>query len=97
MYTVSQTLTLSDGRTLGYTECGTISSSPPIFYAHGWPSSRFEVSLWLDALYKTNAYIISTDRPGMGLSTFQPNRQILDWPHDIIELADHLSIPGLRY
>jgi pimeloyl-ACP methyl ester carboxylesterase len=96
MCTISQTLTLSNGRTLGYTECGTISSSPPILYAHGWPSSRLEASLWLDALHKTNAYIISTDRPGMGLSTFQPNRQILDWPHHIIELADHLAIPRFK-
>jgi pimeloyl-ACP methyl ester carboxylesterase len=96
MSTVSQTFTLSDGRTLGYTEYGTLSSSPPIFYAHGWPSSRLEASLWLDALHKTNAYIISTDRPGMGLSTFQPNRQILDWPQDIIELADHLAIPRFK-
>jgi pimeloyl-ACP methyl ester carboxylesterase len=32
----------------------------------------------------------------MGLSTFQPNRQILDWPRDIVELADHLAIPRFK-
>jgi pimeloyl-ACP methyl ester carboxylesterase len=32
----------------------------------------------------------------MGLSTFQPNRQILDWPQDIVELADHLAIPRFK-
>jgi hypothetical protein len=26
------------------------------------------------------------------MSTFQPNRRILDWPSDILELADHLKI-----
>jgi pimeloyl-ACP methyl ester carboxylesterase len=93
---MSQAITLSDGRTLGYAECGTRSSSPPIFYCHGWPSSRLEMSLWLDAVLKTNAYIISPDRPGMGISSFQPNRQILDWPQDVIELADHLQIPRFK-
>lgn len=28
----------------------------------------------------------------MGLSTLQPNRRILDWPSDVLALADHLSL-----
>jgi pimeloyl-ACP methyl ester carboxylesterase len=28
----------------------------------------------------------------LGLSTFQPSRRILDWPSDVLALADHLSI-----
>ena len=36
------------------------------------------------------------DRPGMGLSTFQPNRKILDWPDDVIKLADHLELNSFR-
>lgn len=28
----------------------------------------------------------------MGLSTFQPNRKILDWPTDVLALVDHLHI-----
>jgi pimeloyl-ACP methyl ester carboxylesterase len=36
--------------------------------------------------------LITVDRPGMGLSDFQPDRRLLDWPQDILALADHLKI-----
>jgi pimeloyl-ACP methyl ester carboxylesterase len=35
---------------------------------------------------------ISLDRPGMGLSDFQPARRFGDWPADVIALADRLDI-----
>jgi pimeloyl-ACP methyl ester carboxylesterase len=37
-------------------------------------------------------HLITTDRPGSGLSTYQPGRHILDWPSDLVQLADHLGI-----
>jgi len=36
--------------------------------------------------------IIAMDRPGFGLSEFQKNRTLLDWPEDVVELADQLGI-----
>ncbi|KAJ8110614.1 hypothetical protein OPT61_g6589 [Boeremia exigua] len=36
--------------------------------------------------------LVAPDRPGIGLSSYQPNRCILDWPADILALADHLKI-----
>jgi pimeloyl-ACP methyl ester carboxylesterase len=36
--------------------------------------------------------IIAPDRPGFGLSDFQENRTLLDWPDDVLVLADHLGI-----
>jgi pimeloyl-ACP methyl ester carboxylesterase len=36
--------------------------------------------------------LITVDRPGYGLSTFQPGRRLLDWPGDIAQLADHLGL-----
>ncbi len=36
--------------------------------------------------------LICPDRPGYGLSTFQPRRRLIDWPRDVFELADHLGI-----
>lgn len=36
--------------------------------------------------------LIAPDRPGVGLSTFKPNRRILDWPVDVLALANHLKI-----
>ena len=36
------------------------------------------------------------DRPGIGLSTFQPNRKLLNWPADIAQLARHLKLSHYR-
>ena len=41
---------------------------------------------------KKQVKLIVPDRPGFGLSTFQENRQLLDWPDDVVELANALSI-----
>jgi pimeloyl-ACP methyl ester carboxylesterase len=36
--------------------------------------------------------VICTDRPGHGLSDFQPDRKLIDWPNDIRQLTEYLSI-----
>ncbi|KAL3480919.1 hypothetical protein BJX99DRAFT_244081 [Aspergillus californicus] len=64
---VNQTLSLRDGRILGYAESG-IPAGFPLLYFHGFPGSRY------------------------GLSTFQPNRRIMDWPADMQSLVDHLGL-----
>jgi pimeloyl-ACP methyl ester carboxylesterase len=43
-------------------------------------------------LTRLDIRFISVDRPGDGLSDFQPGRRIIDWPKDIVQLADHLGI-----
>jgi pimeloyl-ACP methyl ester carboxylesterase len=83
-------LTLSDGRTLAYAEYGD-PCGKPIFFFHGIPGSRlfhppYEVTTRL------GVRLIATDRPGSGLSTYQPGRRIIDWPADIAQLADHLGV-----
>ncbi len=101
----TSTLILSDCRTLAYLdyEIQTSSSSdasprarngPTIFYFHGFPGSRLEGDLLAPTAKRHGARLISIDRPGMGLSTFQPDRTLLDWPRDVLELADHLQIPA---
>jgi pimeloyl-ACP methyl ester carboxylesterase len=40
----------------------------------------------------SNVRIIAPDRPGVGLSTFQPQRQLTDWADDVRQLADSLGI-----
>jgi pimeloyl-ACP methyl ester carboxylesterase len=35
---------------------------------------------------------IQLDRPGFGLSDFQPGRTVLDWPDDVAHVADLLGI-----
>jgi pimeloyl-ACP methyl ester carboxylesterase len=41
---------------------------------------------------RLNVRIIAVDRPGMGLSTFQKGRRILDFPEDVSNLADSLNV-----
>jgi pimeloyl-ACP methyl ester carboxylesterase len=85
------TITLHDGRVLGYAEYGDPTGSP-IFYFHGGQESRLS-SLFMDSTAKElNIRLMSPDRPGIGLSTFQANRKILDWGADIVQLADSLNI-----
>ncbi len=86
-----QQITLKDGRRLGYAEYGT-PDGKPIFYFHGNPSSRLEGWRLDEPAKHIKAHIISVDRPGMGLSDFKAGRRLLDWPEDVIELADILGI-----
>ena len=89
----NQQFQLSDGRRLGYNERGPLDGKP-LFYFHGSPSSRLEADLFLtdELLQSSSTRLIAIDRPGMGLSDFQPDRRQLDWPRDVVALADHLEI-----
>jgi pimeloyl-ACP methyl ester carboxylesterase len=84
-------LRLSDGRILGYAEYGDPEGAP-VFFFHGMPGSRLEGALGHDAAVRHHVRVISTDRPGYGLSTFQPKRTFLDWPGDVTQLAGSLGI-----
>ncbi|KAK1993227.1 alpha/beta hydrolase [Colletotrichum falcatum] len=87
----SDTLTLPDGRKLGFSQFG-LSTGKPIFYCHGLPGSRVEAGHLHQAALEVGARIIATDRPGMGLSTFQAQRALLDHPKDLEHLAAHLEL-----
>ncbi len=84
-------INLKDGRKLGYAEYGT-SDGTPLFFFHGFPSSRFHASTTHAVAKKLKIRVISIDRPGYGLSDFQINRKLLDWPGDVVELADTLHL-----
>jgi pimeloyl-ACP methyl ester carboxylesterase len=87
----SQIFTLKDGRKLGYAEFGK-SEGMPVFYFHGHGSSRLEPIMYGFNDKQFNVRLISIDRPGRGLSDFKENRTILEWPEDVIELANNLNI-----
>ncbi|RPJ37831.1 MAG: alpha/beta hydrolase, partial [Chloroflexi bacterium] len=89
-----RTIQLDGGRTLGYAEYGD-PQGRPLFYFHGWPSSRIEARSWQgDAIAaRLNIRLIAVDRPGTGLSDFLPKRRFVDWPKDVCALADHLGLP----
>jgi pimeloyl-ACP methyl ester carboxylesterase len=86
-------ITLADGRTLAYIEFGS-ARGRPILHCHGAPSARVEGPLVLnpDAATDLGVRVIVPDRPGLGRSDFQPGRRIVDWPHDVAQLADALGI-----
>jgi pimeloyl-ACP methyl ester carboxylesterase len=88
---LSTYITLKDGRSLGYAEYG-FSNGFPILFFHGLPGSRFEAEKLHAAALKLQVRLIGLDRPGMGLSSHQKNRTILDWPNDISEFTTSLNL-----
>ncbi|KAJ5911330.1 uncharacterized protein N7473_000633 [Penicillium subrubescens] len=88
-----QSVTLSNGRALGYAEFGSLNKdATTILVFHGWPGSRLESAVFHFAASELNVRIIGIDRPGIGLSSPQPKRKLLDWPVDVRELVRHLKL-----
>jgi pimeloyl-ACP methyl ester carboxylesterase len=87
---MENTVILNDGRTLGYAEYG-VPRGKPVFFFHGIPGSRL-FRPPDDVTTRLGVRLITTDRPGWGLSTYLPGRSIPDWPGDLIQLAHHLDI-----
>ncbi len=87
---MAATITLKNGRTLAYAEYGD-PRGRPVFFFHGTPGSRF-FRPPDETTKKMGVRLVTADRPGYGLSDFQPGRRILDWPADIVQLADTLGI-----
>lgn len=83
-------LTLSSGRKLAYDLYGD-PDGQPIFYFHGWPSSRVQGALMDQVGKELGLRIATMDRPGIGQSDYQPGRRLLDWPPVLAELAAHLG------
>lgn len=92
---LNQTITLADGRVLGFAEFGSQNDdSTPLFAFHGLPGSRLESASFHRAGCEMNVRVIGIDRPGLGLSSPQSNRRLLDWPADVRAVARHLSLGG---
>ena len=76
---------------MAYDEYGDAKGAP-VFFCHGWPSSRTMAELTDAAAHDLGVRIISPDRPGISGSAFQANRKLIDWPPIVGELADKLEI-----
>jgi len=87
----NQTIILKDGRRLGFAEYGE-TTGKAVFHFNGSGGSRLEYPSDPSILTDLGIRLISTDRPGHGLSDPQPGRRLLDWPEDIGQLADILGI-----
>ncbi|RBR05293.1 hypothetical protein FVER53590_01769 [Fusarium verticillioides] len=85
--------TLADGRKVSYAVYGAKDDdAPTFFYLHGFPGSHHEGFVMNTTATQYGLRVIAPTRPGYGNSTFQRNRKILDYPKDILELANILSI-----
>ncbi len=83
-------LRLACGRWLSYREHGH-PDKPLVFYFHGTPGSRLEAALCECEASQTGVRLVSVDRPGLGRSSYDGCRRILDWPNDVDELASALG------
>ena len=86
---------LSSGASVALSEYGD-PGGVPIFFCHGWPSSRTMAELADEATRDLGARIISPDRPGIRDSQFQQDRRLTDWPPFLNEIADRLGIDRFR-
>jgi pimeloyl-ACP methyl ester carboxylesterase len=87
-----QTLTLPDKRILGFATYGSTNLfDPVIFLFHGLPGCRLVGRSWDKLCRKISSRLITIDRPGCGDSTLA-DRGLVDWPGDVLSLADHLDI-----
>ncbi|KAF5621989.1 HYD1 [Fusarium sp. NRRL 52700] len=85
--------TLADGRKVSYAVYGAQDDdAPTFFHLHGFPGSHHEGYVISSAAAQHGVRVIAPTRPGYGDSTFQKNRRILDYPKDILQLADILNI-----
>lgn len=88
---LTRSLTLPDRRELAYDEYGDPEGSPVLSF-HGGLSSRLDAAPAHQAALDLGVRLISPDRPGIGRSTYQENRRLVDWPDDVAVLADTLGL-----
>jgi pimeloyl-ACP methyl ester carboxylesterase len=89
------TLTLADGRTLGYARYGD-PAGRPVLALHGAPSSRLMFK-GADAMAReAGLLLVAPDRPGYGLSTHQTGRRLADFTADALALMRHLALPRFQ-
>jgi len=84
-----KTFSLPDGRQLGYCIVG---EGKPVLYFHGTASSRLEILLLEKFAFANRLQIIGVDRPGFGLSTFAPRKNLSDFAYDVDLLVEHLRL-----
>jgi len=85
------TIHLRDGRRVAILEIGK-SAGFPLFHFHGNGSSRLEVLTVQAVAESLGVRLICPDRPGIGGSDERQGYRLLDWPDDVVEMADQLGI-----
>lgn len=91
---IDAAIELSDTRRLAYAEYGDPSGVPVVLF-HGLPGSRLAWGLLPGNPFPPGMRIVAPDRPGYGRSDPKPHRTLLDWAHDVTQLANALAINTL--
>lgn len=84
-------LRLADGRDLAYEEYGDLDGTPVIF-CHGLSDSRLIRNPDNELTASLGLRVIAADQPGVGESSPQKNRRMVDWGLDMEELANALAL-----
>jgi pimeloyl-ACP methyl ester carboxylesterase len=87
----AQTLTMPDGRTVGYADYGP-DDGTAVIWCHGGPGSRLEPTQVAAEAAEAGFRMIGVDRPGYGFSTPRPGRSIADWVPDGQAVLDALGV-----
>ena len=80
-----------NGRLVAWNEYGD-PAGRPLFYHHGWPSSRLQARLLHHLALARGFRVLALDRPGMGHSTYQPGRTLKSWSALLAAFADAQGI-----
>lgn len=88
---VPELIRLDDGRLLSWYSFGD-PDGVPVVYAPGTPESGLAGACYDDAARRAGVRWLSLDKPGYGRSDPHPRRRLLDWAHDVEQLADRLGL-----
>lgn len=88
---IDNLIALPDGRSLAYAEFGDSDGRPVLFF-HGTPGYRLNPWATDAELRSLGVRLIALDRPGVGRSSPQVDRRLLDWPDDVQIVADALGL-----
>ena len=86
-----RTVTLPDGRALGYAETGD-PDGDPLVVCHGFPNSRVFGALFEAAGREHGVRVLTPERPGIGVSDPDPGRSLADWSADVDAMAAALGV-----
>lgn len=92
---LAHTITLGDGRTLGFDDVGD-PDGVPVLYVHGSPDSRRARHPDDTIAARTGVRLVAVDRAGAGLSTPHPTGTVGSFADDAVALADHLGVDAWR-
>lgn len=84
------TLTLPDGRTLGYEAYGT-QQGPLVFALHGTPTCSLAYTMLHEPAHSLGIRLLAPDRPGIRSSSAKRGYRVVDVARDLVAAADALE------